>query len=377
MQLTRQLKIAKTEQLDRLAHEAGIVYSQTLVYYRRILRKKSIFLSKSSMQKLVRNKSLHSQTVQGITDIFYDNLASYWKLHKTDKQARLPKRRKWYFVLPYKSSAIRLQDNKLILSNGKSNAPLVLDWTFDKPDFVRISFDGKKYVINAVYDIAVNNTQKDGLTAGIDLGEIHLAVANIGEKTIIINGRALRSKRRYQNKVKGKFQQRLSEHKKGSRKYKQLNHKKKQVLKRLDNQIKDILHKQTTKLVQTLKSNDVCTVAIGDVRDIRKNVDYTKKANQKIHQMPTGQVRAMIEYKCELYGINTVVINEAYSTRTCPKCLKRNAKPKDRNYRCKFCGFEYHRDGVGAINIRQKQMYREYAPVVGVMTPPIGIRYVV
>jgi putative transposase len=175
-------------------------------------------------------------------------------------------------------------------------------------------------------------------------------------KTIIINGRELRSKRRYQNKVKGTFQQKLSKHRKGSRKYRQLNRKKKQVLKRLDNQIKDILHKQTAKLVQTLKSNDVCTAAMGDVRDIRQNVDYGAKANQKIHQMPSGQVRAMIECKCERNGIATVIINEAYSSQTCPKCTKRH-KPSNRNYKCPFCGFMFQRDGVGAINIRQKQMY--------------------
>ena len=352
------------------------MYSQTLVYFRRILRKKNIWLSKTGMQKLIRNTNLQSQTVQGITDIFYDNIASWRKLRKTNPNARMPKKRRWYFVLPYKSSAIRLKGGKLILSNGKVSEPLVMDWGFDKPEFVRISYDGKSYVVNAVYSVEVPEVKRTGATAGIDLGEIHLAVANIGEATIIINGRELRSKRRYQNKVKGTFQQKLSKHRKGSRKYRQLNRKKKQVLKRLDNQIKDILHKQTAKLVQTLKSNDVCTAAIGDVRDIRQNVDYGAKSNQKIHQMPSGQVRAMIECKCERNGIVTVILNEAYSSQTCPKCTKRH-KPSNRNYKCPFCGFMFHRDGVGAINIRQKQMYREYAPVVGVMAPPIGIRYVV
>jgi putative transposase len=376
MQLTRQVKVPKNELLDELAHEAGIVYSQTLVYFRRILRKKNIWLSKKSIQKLVRNTNLHSQTVQGITDIFYDNLASWRELRKTDPNARMPKRRKWYFVLPYKSSAIKLKDNKLILSNGRGNAPLVFDWAFEKPDFVRISFDGKSYVVNAVYTVEAPEVPQTGGIAGIDLGEIHLAVANTGEQTVIINGRELRSKRRYQNKIIGRFQQRLSKHKKGSRKYKQLNRKKKQVLRRIDNQINDILHKQTTKLVCTLKENGVKTAAIGDVRNIRKDKDNDKgrHANQKLHQMPSGQVRAMIEYKCAKNGIETVVIDEAYSTQTCPKCLKRY-KPSNRNYKCRFCGFEYHRDGVGAINIRQKQMYREYAPVVGAMTPPVGIHY--
>ena len=104
MQLTRQLKIPKIEQLDRLAHEAGIVYSQTLVYFRRILRKKNIWLSKTSMQKLIRNNNLHSQTVQGITNIFYDNIDSWCKVRNSNPNAKLPKKRHWSFVLPYKSS---------------------------------------------------------------------------------------------------------------------------------------------------------------------------------------------------------------------------------------------------------------------------------
>jgi len=37
------------------------------------------------------------------------------------------------------------------------------------------------------------------------------------------------------------------------------------------------------------------------------------------------------------------------------------------------CGFSWHRDGVGAINIRQK--YLGCGPVVGAMAPPIGMRF--
>ncbi len=266
----------------------------------------------------------------------------------------------------------RLKDGKLILSNGKNNPPLIIDWKFELPVFVRISYDNG-YIVNATYSVQTsenNNTE----VAGIDLGEIHLAVANIGDKTLILNGRKLISKRHYQNKVKAYFQKKLSKHKKNSCKYKQINQKKKQILKRLDNQIKDIVHKQTTKLVYALNKLNVKTVAIGDVKNIRQNVDYGRHANQKIHQMLTGKVRAMLEYKCAKYGIDTHLINESYSSQTCPSCLHRH-KPSNRQYKCSKCGFVYHRDGVGAINIRNKYMYKGYVPVVGVMTPPVGIRY--
>ena len=38
------------------------------------------------------------------------------------------------------------------------------------------------------------------------------------------------------------------------------------------------------------------------------------------------------------------------------------------------CGFKYHRDGVGAINIRQKYLGHLGDPVVAVMVPPLGLR---
>ncbi|MEM4239131.1 MAG: transposase, partial [Nitrososphaerota archaeon] len=36
------------------------------------------------------------------------------------------------------------------------------------------------------------------------------------------------------------------------------------------------------------------------------------------------------------------------------------------------CGFEYHKDGVGAINIFKR--YRGKSHVVGVLASPVGLR---
>jgi putative transposase len=325
------------------------------------------------MQKLIRNKNLHSQTVQGVIDVFYQNIDSWRGAKKINPNARMPKRRKWYFVIPYKTSAIRVKEGKLILSNGKGNEPFILNWRYSCPKTVSITYNNG-YSLNAVYAYGEPKPLLEGETAGIDLGEIHIAVASTGAKTIITNGRKLRSIRRYQNKVKGHFQRKTSALKKGSRRYKQLNGRKRKILRHINNQIKDVLHKQTTKLVLALKKEGVKTVAIGDVRNLRQNIDYGAKANQRIHQMISGETRFMITYKAKKLGMNVSVINESYSSQTCPKCLNRH-KPSGREYRCPVCGFEYHRDGVGAINIRNKKMYQGYVPVVGDMIPPVGMRY--
>ena len=114
------------------------------------------------------------------------------------------------------------------------------------------------------------------------------------------------------------------------------------------------------------------TIVLGDLTGIRKEIDYGKSANQKLHQWAFCKITNLITYKAQILGMKVVEINEAYTSQTCPKCGNRK-KPSDRNYTCK-CGFKYHRDGVGAINIRQKYLDRLGDPVVADMAPPLGFR---
>ncbi|WP_423824329.1 zinc ribbon domain-containing protein [Salinibacter ruber] len=62
----------------------------------------------------------------------------------------------------------------------------------------------------------------------------------------------------------------------------------------------------------------------------------------------------MIEYKARLCGMTVERASEAYTSQTCPSCGSRQ-KPHGREYIC-GCGFEGHRDLVGATNIRQKYL---------------------
>ena len=55
--------------------------------------------------------------------------------------------------------------------------------------------------------------------------------------------------------------------------------------------------------------------------------------------------------------------------------LMRKVKRTNRNYHCNHCGFAYHRDGVGAINLYNKVSGFILSPVVGVMVSPIGVRF--
>ncbi|CAB1129486.1 transposase [Candidatus Hydrogenisulfobacillus filiaventi] len=369
----RRLHLEPTPQLDALAQAAGELYTRTVISFWRTVRKHGQWLKPSAMMRWHTSDQLHAHSADAVVQGFYAALKSWRKRRKTDPHAKPPYRRRRYSRVQWKSSAIRVRYGSLVLSNGRGNAPLVVPWSWGVPVLVELGWTGTGYELRCAYrDMDPVPELVGDETAGVDLGEIHLAVAHDGQRTTIFNGRELRAKRQYQNKIKAALAAKQSRLKKGSRRWRKLQRSKRKQLQKLDHQVRDILHKQTTALVSTLHASGVQTVVIGDVRDLRGRVDYGPAANQRIHQMVTGQVRWMVTYKAGRFGMRVVLQDEAYTSQECPRCGHRH-KPRGRVYACPACGFRFHRDGVGAINIRRK--YLGSGPVVGAMASPTGVRW--
>ena len=386
----RKIDLPASPLLDHLAGAAGELYSRTVVTYWRILRKtgtgkngrKPVFLSQYAMEKLCMSPHLHSHTCDAIVGNFYASMKSAnERKKKGNQEAKYPRRRKRFFKITWKSAGIRLKDGHLILSNGKGNEPLVIPWAFDLPRQVEIGW--KKtggYELRATYAGASPRPALGDGVAAVDQGELRAATVYDGEKVTIYSGRLVRSKARYRAKVLAKLDAKIARTRKGnahvksSRRRKKLIKAKQRVTRRIDNQIRDILHKQTQHLVSTLHQRGVQTVVIGDIRDIRSSIKYGAKTNQKLHGWSFGRFRQMVTYKGARLGMQTVLMDEAYTSQTCPGCGERH-KPRGRTYRC-GCGFVCDRDGVGAMNIRAKYLGHFGAPVVGVMAPPLlGVRF--
>ncbi len=374
----RRVNLGKTPQLDELAHECGQVYTQTLVlhFFWRTVRHKAIWLKPKHLMRLFTSKKLHAHTADACVQSFFASLKSWRERRETDPTAHPPRRRKWYFKVEYKQSAMKLKDGKLRLSNGRGNEPLILQWPWELPQTVVIHWTGTQYEAIATYEVEPHTTPTGEKVAGIDLGEIHMAVSHDGEQTHILNGRHLRSKRQYRNKLQEHLNKKIDRKKKGSRRRKKLIKSKKKQLRKLKHQIADVEHKQTSRLISTLHAEGVQTLVIGDVRDIRQDLDVGTKNNQKLHQWSHGTVRHLLTYKAERHGMVVALQEESYTSKTCPVCgHRRKSKPQGRVFHCtnKKCRLVWHRDGVGACNIRRK--YLDLGPVVGVMAPPTGIRF--
>jgi putative transposase len=379
MYQVRRVNIGKTDQLDELAHECGRLYSRTLVSFWRTVRHKGIWLKPKHLMRWYTSEKLHAHTADACVQAFFASLKSWRTRRKSDPSAVPPCKRKWYFRIEYKSSALHHNDGVLTLSNGKGNAPLVLKWPWQTPKTVVIRWTGTQYEAVATYEIVVRGHPQGDRVAGIDLGEIHMAVSHDGEQTHILNGRLLRSKRQYQNKLKAKLSRLIDVKKRDSRRSKRLARSNRKQLKKIKSQIKDIEHKQTTRFISTLHLQGVQTVVIGDVREIRQDNGTGSTNNQRIHQWSFGSVRHKLTYKAEQLGMKVVLEDEYHTSRTCPRCGHvRKSKPPGRQFRCtnRQCRWSWHRDCVGAYNIRQKYRGEFGGPhVVAVMAPATGMRF--
>jgi putative transposase len=197
----RKLKIGKSDPLDQLALASGELYSKVVVFFWRTVRKKGIWLSPNTLMKIFKSDNLHSQTAQATIQSFCASLKSWRVRRKADPNARPPKRRRKFFKVIWKGQSIRVRNGQLILPNGKSNEPLVIPWAFPVPKQIEIGWDGSGYELRATYKCETNNQIIGTGVAGVDLGEIHPATTFDGKETVVYNGRLLRSKRRYQNRV--------------------------------------------------------------------------------------------------------------------------------------------------------------------------------
>ena len=344
-------------------------------------------------KNLSKSQPLHSQSIQSVRESYFKSWKSYGILKKTGgvRNPKPPNKPKNYRTTRWKKSAIKFVDDSLYgkhlqlsMGKGRPKLEIPLPKNFDMSKTHRIAtidlvYDYGQWELHFTYTQTIDPPERGSGVVGVDIGEIHPIVSHDGQQTNIYNGRYIRSLYRQRNKVLAEFNQTLSRCKRHSKRWWKLTRRKWKRIRKIDNQIKDALHKQTTKFVLQCAERSIGMIVLGDLTGIRNNINYGKRANQKLHQWAFGKITELITYKAKVMGIKVAQIDEAYTSQTCPKCGNRK-KPTNRNYTC-TCGLKYHRDGVGAINIRQKYLGHFGVPVVAdmgnlpmKMTPPLGFR---
>jgi len=371
----RKFEVKKTEILEKLSLESGILYSSTVKFFWRTVRKKGIWLKPASLMRLYSSDRMHAHSADASVQAFFASLKSWRTLRKSRPEARPPVRLRKYFNVVWKNTAIRLRKGSLILSNGKGNDPVVFkEWKYEIPVQCTLCWHGTGYEIICLYNHEVLEPQVEQKVLAVDLGQIHVATTSDGT---IYNGRLLRSIRQWRHKKVSDIQAKMDNKKKGSREWERLRDRKRKFLRKVENRTSDILHKYTTGLVSTCKNNGKDTLVVGDLNGYRQDNNKGKERNQENHSWLYSRTTWMLRYKAEKHGLNFRLQNEAYSSQTCPACGKKK-HPKGREYRCK-CGFHGHRDVVGAFNILKMYLsssadMKRDESVVAAMRPASAIR---
>lgn len=130
-------------------------------------------------------------------------------------------------------------------------------------------------------------------------------------------------------------------------------------------QVEHMLHCMTKSVIDHAIAENVDVIFIGDITNIRDNINFGRKTNQKFHKLPYRKVINQLKYKAQLAGIEVLDdVKENYTSQTCCICKdtpsKENAVKSNRKYRglyvCRDCGSEINADINGAVNIAKKYL---------------------
>jgi putative transposase len=212
-----------------------------------------------------------------------------------------------------------------------------------KPKSVSISRQADKWFISFKISVAPTITPKKVDVVGVDLGVKTLATLSTAR---IFEG--AKSYLKYAKKL-ARLQW-LHRHKLvGSANWKKAQIKIARWHRNIANIRRDTLHKITSYIC---KNHAVIGIENLNVSGMLAN----HKLAKAICDMGFFEFRRQLQYKCQLYGSQLVVVDRFYpSSKTCSKCgaLKDSLSLSERVYHCRQCGLEIDRDLNASINLEK------------------------
>ncbi len=377
------------------------LYNYALYHIRQHYFNTQQYLRYESVYHIVKeNKNyrlLPSQVAQQTLLCVDEAFKSFFKLlvakkeGKTDKKVSIPKYlpKDGMFLLSFPKDQFKVEKDKVRLSLGRNfyREFGVRHLYFDLPanilgkriKEVRIlpKFHGRWFEIEYVYEEEKQSYSLDkSKYLSIDLGLDNFAsvVDTIGT-AFIIEGRYIKSINRWYNKERARLQSIYSKQgiKYGS-KLAKISLKRQHV-------VDNFLDQAVSLIIKHCLNNQIGTIVIGKMKDIKQEINLGKVNNQNFVGIPYEKFKKKLEAKCEYYGIGYKEVDESYTSQTCGRCgVVRKSNRKYRGlYVCKNCGYVVNADINGAMNILGKvageSVVRQIASS-GRVNHPVRIRVV-
>ena len=323
-------------------------------------------VSRSNLNRILkglpRARGYYSLSVQATRDEVIGAYRSYFALRKNgNKEVRPPgfRRKTRYSGLRYYDGyGFKVAGDFLTLSLGLRREDGVRQVRvrlqhrpgveFRKVVSVLMTYDEKNgmeaHLVVDVEDGKAQGTRK----VAVDLGETQAIAAIFDDgQGLLYSGREVKAIRRYWQKVRTKVKPPTVEKRRKSKRFRQIERKE-------SRQVNHLLHLISKNFVERCNEAGVDTIAIGELTNIRQNIDYGDHLNQRLHAWPFAKIADMIEYKAQRYGIQVVKVCEAYSSQTCHACgqVARSNRKTRGSYSCS-CGWHAHADINSCANLFQ------------------------
>lgn len=149
----------------------------------------------------------------------------------------------------------------------------------------------------------------------IDLGINNLCTigtnCNDVKENVIINGKPVKSINQFYNKKYAEY--RSIQDTKCKTAY---TNKLRALRVKRENKLNDYLHKTSRYIVNHLVSNNINTLIIGYNKEWKQETNIGKVNNQKFIQIPYLKLIKQLQYKCRLEGINVIIQEESYTSKS-------------------------------------------------------------
>jgi transposase len=202
-----------------------------------------------------------------------------------------------------------------------------------------------------------------GRIAGIDPGIIHPIAIAIGDKALLISGRAVRAEEFLHLQDQAGRDARQSRHRgpvraregapreTGSRRWRKIAEKKRLEEAGSRRRVRLAANRAARLAVDFAEEHGVNVIAIGDPTGIEQK-DSGRVQNRTTGRWMRASTRDAVRYRAEERGIAFFALDERGTSSRCPTCGEPAAK-NGRRLTCKniSCREEHHRDIAGAQNI--------------------------
>jgi putative transposase len=197
-----------------------------------------------------------------------------------------------------------------------------------------------------------------GRVAGVDLGIIHPYAVVTQDAALLVSGRALRAENylhlKDQQARRAKAARRApTPGQRGSRRWRRHRARLRCAEARHRRRIHQAQHQAAKQVVAFALQHQVGTLVVGDPKGITER-DAGRVQNWRLRQWRRTHLLRALRDKAEQAGMVVRLVDERGTSSTCPACHRRVPKPRGRQFHCHGCGFQGHRDLVGAANIAAK-----------------------